>query len=200
MRASRRAAAVLLGAVVLGGCGADGADGSAGPPAPPDDGRGGGTTATAPASPGPAATAGTDPAASQAPGSTPAAGPAPVPPPDAAGESLFRVSRGGGFAGRTHTVQVMGDGSWTRLDGRARPEGAGKLSRAELDALRTALREADFARLPRTVLGDSPVYDGFTYAFVHGGREVVTETGSVPAALARVLEALPPFEPDGAPE
>ncbi|MET9322527.1 hypothetical protein ABZX75_20405 [Streptomyces sp. NPDC003038] len=191
MRAFRAAATVLLSAVVLGGCGPGGPDGSAGPPARPDDG-GGGTTTTATAT----ATATVSPEPTPTANPAPTASPSPAVPPAAVGEILVRVSRSGGFVGGTHTLRVKGDGSWTRLDRRAEPEGTGRLAPAELAALRTALREADFARLPRTVLGDSTIHDGFTYAFVHGGHEVVTETGSVPAALERVLVALPPFEPD----
>ncbi|WP_260610614.1 hypothetical protein [Streptomyces sp. WAC06614] len=38
------------------------------------------------------------------------------------------------------------------------------------------------------------MYDGFTYAFVHGGHEVAADQGAMPARLAKVLQALPPFE------
>ncbi|MFC9823018.1 hypothetical protein ACFWG6_19145 [Streptomyces erythrochromogenes] len=111
----------------------------------------------------------------------------------APGETLVRVTRSGGFAGETHTVIVKGDGSWSRLDAKAEPEGTGKLSEQELAALRTALREADFARQPRIATGGPKIYDGFFYAFVHGGYEVAGEQGSLPPALVKVADALPPF-------
>ncbi|MEU4354456.1 hypothetical protein [Streptomyces virginiae] len=167
---------VLLGAVVLAGCGPSGSGGS--DDAPP---RG---------SAEPAASTGTGagPAASPAPstGTGPSAVPAPA-------DTLVRVTRSGGFAGETHTLVVKGDGSWSRLDGKAQPEGTGKLSEQELTALRTALREADFARLPRIATGGPKIYDGFFHTFAHGGYEVAGEQGSLPPALERVADALPPF-------
>lgn len=128
--------------------------------------------------------------ASAAPATPPATSPAATP---AATETLVRASRSGGYAGRTHTVVVKGDGSWTRLDSTAQPEGTGKLSEAELATLRTALRQADFPRLPRVATGDPTVYDGFVYAFVHGGFEVAAGQEALSPALKRVLDALPGF-------
>ncbi|MCX5011737.1 hypothetical protein OG765_12170 [Streptomyces sp. NBC_00555] len=157
---------------VLVGCGPSDADDVDGRPAP---------TGTA------------SPAATPAPttaGPTPATTPATPP---AATETLVRVSRSGGFAGQTHTLVVKGDGSWTRLGTQAGPEGTGTLSEAELATLRTALREADFAHLPRFATGDPKVYDGFVYAFVHGGFEVAADEEALAPALKKVLEALPGF-------
>ena len=188
MRAFRTAAVtgVLLGAVVLGGC------------APSGDGDGKGKTSPAPGpTAGGTATPGPDPT-----GTTPGTGPAtsastPPPPagtrPPAAGATLVRVSRIGGFAGDTRTVVVEEDGSWSRLDARAGAESSGRLPGAGLDRLRAALREADFARLPRISTGGPQVYDGYFFAFVHGGHEVAGAQESLPPALTRVLEALPPL-------
>uniref|UniRef100_A0AAU2JVR5 Uncharacterized protein n=1 Tax=Streptomyces sp. NBC_00049 TaxID=2903617 RepID=A0AAU2JVR5_9ACTN len=105
------------------------------------------------------------------------------------------MTRSGGFAGRTHTVIVKGDGSWTLLDAQARPQNTGKLSEARLSALRTALRDADFAHLPRIASGGPTIYDGFMYAFVHGGFEVAAGDGALPAVLQKVLDAMPSFSP-----
>lgn len=80
------------------------------------------------------------------------------------------------------------------MDGKARQVGAGKLSPDGLARLRGALAAADFPHLPRVPTGGPTVYDGFTYAFVHGGFEVMAADGSIPAALSDVLSALPPFE------
>ncbi|MFE7180643.1 hypothetical protein [Streptomyces erythrochromogenes] len=184
-------AAVLLGAVVLAGCGPSG---SGGDDAPPKGSAGPGTRTSAGADP----TAGTDPAASEQPGQSPGRSPGRSPGAStsavpAPGETLVRVTRSGGFAGDTHTLVVKGDGSWSRLGAKAEPEGTGKLSQQELAALRTALREADFARLPRIATGGPKIYDGFFYTFVHGGYEVAGEQGSLSPALERVAEALPPF-------
>ncbi|MGW7312594.1 hypothetical protein [Streptomyces sp. NPDC054865] len=184
--------AVVLGAVLLAGCGSDGQ---------PGPGGAGGPAATASPSPAPS----TGSVTSGAPGTGPAPGPSAsgpasgspsgTPPGPAAAETLLRVSRTGGYAGRTHTLIVKGDGSWARLDGRARPEGAGRLAPAGLEALRGALHEADLPRLPRVAMSDRPVFDGFVYAFVHAGTEVTCDQSSLTPGLSRVLDRLPPFEP-----
>lgn len=163
MRAYRAVAGAVLCAVVLAGCGASGS--GSGDDAPP----------TSP---------------SRAPAPSGAASPT-VGKPPSADQTLVRVTRTGGFAGQTHSLVVKDDGSWTRLDGGAKPEGTGKLSEAELAALRTALREADFAGLPRIATGGPTIYDGFSYEFVHGGFEVAGAEGSLAPALGKVLAALP---------
>ncbi|MFE7776355.1 hypothetical protein ACFU5O_21190 [Streptomyces sp. NPDC057445] len=61
---------------------------------------------------------------------------------------------------------------------------------SELDALRKALAEADFPRLPRRSMGE-PVPDGRVYAIIHGGREVVTGDPAPPPTLGNVIAALP---------
>ncbi|MFJ6794417.1 hypothetical protein [Streptomyces sp. NPDC091268] len=193
MRAMRTAGAAALSAAVLGllpvlgACSSDAADGSARGEAPatasaqrPPDGS---PPANADPKPDP------EPSGSAAPATPPASGsPAPDP-----GETLVRVTRSGGFAGQVHGLEVKGDGSFVRLDARAGRTGTGKLPAADLERLRTALREADFAHLPRLSTGGT-VYDGYTYAVVYGGREVTADQGSLPPALEKVLAALPPFE------
>ncbi|MFD3868778.1 hypothetical protein [Streptomyces sp. NPDC058623] len=166
---------LVLGAAALAGC-ASGADRD--PGAVPD--------------PKPAASAPAVPTDGRAPS------PSTVPPSSGrppATTTLLRVSRTGGYAGRTHTLVVEGDGSWARLDGQGRPEGAGKLAPAALEALRGALREADLPGLPRVATADRPVFDGFVYAFVHGGTEVSSDQSSLTPGLTTVLDRLPPFEP-----
>ncbi|MFJ3199537.1 hypothetical protein [Streptomyces sp. NPDC086989] len=198
MRASRAAAAVLLSAVVLAGCGSGGGGTSAGPAA--GTSSGGGTTASGPAQPSPGPSSGATgaqpapgkpsgpPAGSSAPGS-------PVSPgPSSAGERLLTVTRSGGIAGRTSTLLIKGDGSWTRLDGQARPAGSGKLPPERLARLRTALGQADFAHLPKVPKGGATVFDGFRYAFVHEGHEVAAGQESLTPALRSALDELPPFE------
>ncbi|MGW5846711.1 hypothetical protein ACWFQ8_01895 [Streptomyces sp. NPDC055254] len=202
MRALRTAAVagLLLGAVVLGGCAPSGAgDGAPPAPGPTASGTAGGTAgATATPGPDPTRTSAppTDPAtpAATSPATTSSAStpPAATRPP-AAGAALVRVSRTGGFAGETRTVVVKEDGSWSRSDARSGTESSGRLPGADLDRLRAALREADFARLPRISTGGPKVYDGYFFAFVHGGHEVSGAQESLPPALTRVLEALPPL-------
>ncbi|MFF4369865.1 hypothetical protein [Streptomyces sp. NPDC001594] len=174
MRAAAAAATVLLAAVSLAGCD-NGGSPAAGQPA--------GATAPAPTAP-------------ATPATTTPATPRPTPPPtaDPSTERLLRVTRSGGFAGRTRTLVVKGDGSWTLLGEQDKDLRKGRLTPAGLEDLRSALREADFARLPRTTKADPPVYDGFTYTFVQGGFEVTADQTALPAALSRVLEALPGFD------
>ncbi|MGZ9933347.1 hypothetical protein ACXNSR_26125 [Streptomyces sp. NC-S4] len=186
MRTLRAAAVAVLSAVVLAGCGPSGPGG--GDDAAPKPSTEPGTSASADPSTSTGATTAPSTGATAAPTASPTAGRVPAP-----GETLVRVTRSGGFAGRTHTLLVKGDGSFVRLDAEAKPTGTGKLSGAELDRLRTALREADFAHLPRIATGGPTVYDGYFYAFVHDGHEVAGDQESLPKALTQVLEALPPF-------
>ncbi|MCB5180380.1 hypothetical protein [Streptomyces antimicrobicus] len=169
----------VLGAVVLGGCG-----GGSGSAAGAGAGAGSGTADDR------TSTAGAPPSASASASAT-ASAPAAEPTAD---QRLVTVTRSGGFAGKQISLLVKADGSWTRLDGKAQKTGSGRLSAAELDALRGALKAADFPRLPRTVLSEKPVYDGFTYAFVHGGYEVAADGAVMPAGLTKVLQSLPPFD------
>ncbi|MEV7542454.1 hypothetical protein [Streptomyces sp. NPDC089915] len=189
MRAAGAAAAVLLAAVSLAGCGGDG---SGGGPAPA--GATAPATVTPPTAP-PAATptptppTGTPPVT--APTGTPPTGAGPTAP---STERLLRVTRSGGFAGRTRTLLVNGDGSWTLLGDQDKELRGGRLDPSKLEDLRTALRTADFAHLPRRTTARPPVYDGFTYSFAHDGFEVAADQTALPPALSRVLEALPGFD------
>ncbi|WP_329099056.1 hypothetical protein [Streptomyces sp. NBC_01439] len=186
----------VLGAAVLAGCGPSGTAGGDDPAPKPSTEPGTSASASVDPSAGTRTSPGTSPGASTGastgatadPTTSPTAGRVPAP-----GETLVRVTRTGGFAGQTHTLIVKGDGSFTRLDAGAKPTGTGKLTGAELARLRTALREADFARLPRVATGGPTIYDGYYYAFVHDGHEVTSDQGSLPEVLAKVLDALPAF-------
>lgn len=188
MRASRVCAAVtavLVGVAALAGCGGGGS--------------GGGPKTPAPASASPSASA--NPSATPSPRATPSPPATPSRPPETPGatpsssRTLVRATRTGGFAGRTHTLLVAEDGSWTRLGAKAEPEGSGKLDPARLEAVRAALRAADLPRLPRVATAPTPVRDGFTYAFAHGGVEVTADQDSLAPGLVELLAALPGFEP-----
>lgn len=206
-------AAVALAVVAgLGGCSSGGSnEGAASPPPTASTGTGTGPAASgapsgtptgdAPGTPSPGQSAGQSPA----PG-TGTTGPAPRPAPSSsapapsasaptAGETLVAVTRSGGITGRIHTLIIKGDGSFLRLNAKAETVDRGKLSAAALTKLRTALREADFPRLPRVSFPDQPAADAFTYAFRHGGYEVAAAQTTLPRPLQGVLSALPPFEP-----
>ncbi|WP_411101916.1 hypothetical protein [Streptomyces sp. cmx-4-9] len=189
MRTFRAVAAAVLCAVVLAGCGPSGDGGGDGAPASSAGGAGG---AGGPVGASPSASAASSPAAPAPSAPSGSAGPSAPGVPPAAG-TLVRVSRSGGFAGQLRTMVVQGDGAWTVLDRQAAQLGAGRLSAPELGRLREALREADFAALPRMSTGGPKVYDGFFFTFVHGGVEVAGEQESLPSVLVTVLEALPPF-------
>ncbi|MFJ2819842.1 hypothetical protein ACIO7M_01835 [Streptomyces toxytricini] len=185
VRVRRAAGALLAGAVVLAGC-TLAPDDKGGPSTPPTSAP---PTTAGPSTPPPASPTAPAPA-------PPPSSPTPAPAPDTADKQLVTATRSGGYAGKTTSLLVNGDGSWVRLDGRARPAGSGRLSPKGLADLEAALGAADFPRLPRVSTGRGTVYDGFTYAFVHGGREVAAADGSIPAGLRPVLAALPPFEAD----
>ncbi|WP_327264412.1 hypothetical protein OG444_25855 [Streptomyces sp. NBC_01232] len=188
MRALRAVAAAVLGAVVLAGCGPSGSGGGDDAPAGSSTQPGASASADPGASPGVSASPGGSTSPTVGPTTSPTAGRVP----DRA-QTLVRVTRTGGFAGQTHTLVVKGDGSYTRLDAKAKPTGTGRLSEAELAGLSAALREADFARLPRIATGGPTIYDGYYYAFVHDGHEVAGAQGSLPPVLTKVIDVLPPF-------
>ncbi|WP_330332591.1 hypothetical protein OHS33_24695 [Streptomyces sp. NBC_00536] len=179
--ATAAVAAACALTLALGGC-------APGGPAGPEPGSAGATrTGTAPTAP-PATTTPSASASATASATTAPTAPAP------ARQQLLLVTRSGGYAGRQSTLDIRDDGSWTLLDGSARPVGTGKLTAAYLDELRGALRQADFAHLPPVATDQGKVFDGFTYAFVHDGHEVVATDGSVPPTLMKVLDALPSFD------
>ncbi|WP_434596409.1 hypothetical protein [Streptomyces sp. A5-4] len=120
--------------------------------------------------------------------STPSAPSTPAP----ANERLVTVTVSGGFDGRHQSTLVNGDGSYRMLSHRPeRPEHTGRMKPAELAELRTALAEADFAKLPRLNVADQPIADGLTTAVVHRGHEVVTDGSKPVPGLDRVIAALP---------
>ncbi|MFE9565402.1 hypothetical protein ACFYM0_30330 [Streptomyces sp. NPDC006487] len=205
-------AAVALAVVAaLGGCSSGGSKEGAASPAPnastgtgtATSGAPSGPPTDAPGTPSPGQSAGqstgpgtgtTAPAPPPAP-STSAPAPAPTASGPEAGETLVAVTRSGGMTGKTSTLIIKGDGSFLRLNAKAETVDRDKLSAAALTKLRTALREADFPRLPRISMPKDPVSDAFTYAFRHGGYEVAAAQTTLPRPLEGVLSALPPFEP-----
>ncbi|MFE2288256.1 hypothetical protein ACFXDJ_29320 [Streptomyces sp. NPDC059443] len=203
------AATVALAlAPALAGCSSGGSKNGAGPKATPSQslstGPSGGS-GTATATPGPGGTVSASPTPGPGSGTTgtapqpSAGGSVPAPAPSASGPSstatLVTVTRSGGMKGQTSGLVIKGDGSFLRLDSQSKAVSGDKLSAAALAKLRTALREADFAHLPRISMPDKPVADAFTYAFAYGGYEVAAAQTTLPPALSKVLDALPPFDP-----
>lgn len=213
------AATVALAlAPALAGCSSGGSKNGAGPKPTPgqslttDPGGGSGSATATPGSGGstdpaanPSATGSSATSSSAGSGGTgtgpqpSAGGSVPTPAPSASGPSstatLVTVTRSGGIKGQTSSLVIKGDGSFLRLDAQAKAASGDKLSAAALAKLRTALQDADFAHLPRISMPDRPVADAFTYAFAYGGYEVAAAQTTLPAPLAKVLGALPPFDP-----
>lgn len=169
-RARCGTAGVLLAAVLTAGCaGGDGA----GSPSPAE------STGTSPAPSASASAATSTPASASASAS---ANPAPARP-------LVGVTVTGGIAGVHNTLLVQDDGTYT-TSSRTGPARTGRMTPAELAALRQALEKADFAHLPREATG-SPIADGFTYRLTYAGHTVTTDDTTRLPALRAVFAALP---------
>ncbi|MGI5402856.1 protealysin inhibitor emfourin [Streptomyces sp. CA-135486] len=163
-------AGVVLALALAAGCGAP-AEGDG-----VDDG-GAAPRTSSPSSPSPGAASPSGPP-------SPSASTSPVP-----ARTLVEMTVTGGFAGVNDRLVVQNDGTYKTYK-KAGPGRSGRMSPAELAALRRALEKADFAHLPREATG-SPVADGFTYRITYEGHTVTTdETARLPA-LREVFAALP---------
>ena len=103
------------------------------------------------------------------------------------GDTLLVFTRTGGLAGTNDRLVVRPDGSWTLTTKSGTKEG--KLTAAELTALKSTLDQVGFLKLPK-VNDNSNVADGYTYSISYGGDEVVAKDGAVPAALQPVITIL----------
>ncbi|GAA3390990.1 hypothetical protein [Streptomyces roseoviridis] len=113
-------------------------------------------------------------------------------------EVLVEVVVNGGLAGVVNKLVVHHDGGYTVRSGTG-PARDGRMTAAETAALRAALEDPAYARVPARPTG-APVADGFTYHLTHDHRLVVTQDGeNRPPALQRVLDALPGGGPPTAP-
>ncbi|MFJ6633044.1 hypothetical protein ACIQMR_16885 [Streptomyces sp. NPDC091376] len=142
--------------------------------------------ATRSSSSAPAATAGTPLPGTPAPG--PTSDPATTPDPHSV---LLTFTESGGIDGRHNSLVVYEDGRFLRVAPRS-PDRPGRMTPAGLAALRAALDDVDFSRLPSRPTGP-PVMDGLTRVVVHDGHTAVDDGTDTPAALAGVYEALPPL-------
>ncbi|MFH9737241.1 hypothetical protein ACH4MA_06060 [Streptomyces roseolus] len=113
------------------------------------------------------------------------------------GAVLVEVAVSGGFAGVDNRLTVREDGSWT-LRSRNKEPRTGRMDAEGLAALRAALEDPAYARVPERPSG-RPVADGFQYAVTHHDRTVVAGDGERPAALQRVFDALPEGGPPTSP-
>ncbi|MFE6101839.1 hypothetical protein ACFVQ4_17935 [Streptomyces laurentii] len=114
-------------------------------------------------------------------------------------DQLVEVVVSGGFAGISHRLVVRYDGSYTRTRGTKEPT-SGRMDPAGTAALRAALEDPAYARVPERPATAPTVADGFTYQVTYGQRVVVTQDGTPrPPALQRVLDALPEDAPPARP-
>ena len=102
-------------------------------------------------------------------------------------DTLLIFTRQGGLAGTNDRLVVRPDGGWTLTTKAGTKEG--KLTPAELTALKGALEQVGFSKLP-TAAGSTTVADGYTYTVTYGGKEVQAKDGAVPAALQPVITTL----------
>jgi len=162
MKSKTPIAVTALLALALAGCADGTSDSTAGASGAPSSTA----TARAPASP----SAGTSSAASQN-----------------VGDTLLVFTRTGGLAGTNDRLVVRPDGSWTLTTKSGTKEG--KLTAAELAALKSTLEQVGFSKLPK-VNNNGNVADGYKYTISYGGDEVVAEDGAVPTALQPVITTL----------
>jgi hypothetical protein len=104
-----------------------------------------------------------------------------------AGDTLLVFTRTGGLAGTNDRLVVRPDGAWTLTSKSGTKEG--KLTAAELAALKSTLDQVGFSKLPK-VNTNGNVADGYKYSVSYGGDEVVAEDGAVPTALQPVITTL----------
>ncbi|MBT2445258.1 hypothetical protein J7E93_35285 [Streptomyces sp. ISL-36] len=165
------AAAVLVPAVTMTGCG----DQSVPPPPAAD------SSAQTPAATPPSGTPGETVKADE-------------PAPD---EVLVEVVVNGGLAGVVNQLVVHYDGGYTVRHGTTSPR-AGRMTPAQVAALRAALEDPAYAKVPARPTGE-PVHDGFQYIVTYRHRVVVATDGEQPTALRRVFAALPEGGPPTGP-
>ncbi|MET9345379.1 hypothetical protein [Streptomyces termitum] len=114
-----------------------------------------------------------------------------------ASAALVEVAVSGGFAGVDNRLAVAEDGSWTSRS-RSGEVRTGRMTAGELAALRAALEDPAYARVPEEPSGRT-VADGFRYTVTYHDRAVVAGDDGRPAALQRVFDALPGGGPPTAP-
>ncbi|MDG6104376.1 hypothetical protein Daura_10960 [Dactylosporangium aurantiacum] len=160
MKSRTPIAVTALLALALTGCADEAKDATAGASGTPS------TSAAAPAS------ASASSSTSAGPGAT---------------DTLLIFTRQGGLAGTNDRLVVRPDGAWTLTTKAGTKEG--KLTPAELTAIKGALEQVGFSKLP-TANGSTNVADGYTYTITYGGHEVTAKDGAVPTALQPVITTL----------
>ncbi|MGW7413627.1 hypothetical protein [Streptomyces sp. NPDC054863] len=185
------AAAVLCGGLLLTGCNdKPGGGAGAGTPSAPGSASAPGSTAGSSATPSAGSPSGAPTDRTPPTPPPPSSDPAPSASVPANAPRLVAATVSGGIDGRHRSVLVNDDGSYTVLD-RKKPPQTGRMTPAELAELRAALRDSDFAKLPRVSVASPPIADGIATAVIHQGHEVVTDGMKKVPKLDRVIAALP---------
>jgi hypothetical protein len=96
-----------------------------------------------------------------------------------AGPLKFLVTGGDAFRQDRITVQPDGSAQVQTLKGTK----AAKLTAEELDAVVAQLDDADLEDIPEDSLTKPPMPDALGFSFVYQGREVSTDSGSMPEGL-----------------
>jgi hypothetical protein len=87
----------------------------------------------------------------------------------------------GGEAFREDRITVQPDGA-AHVQTRAGTRTA-RLTREELDAVVTQIEDAGLPEIPEDSLTKPPMPDALAFSVVYGGREVSTDSGSMPEEL-----------------
>jgi hypothetical protein len=102
---------------------------------------------------------------------------------------FVEYGRQGGIAGVNDRLTIQADGTFEISRGGRVPV-RGKLSPAELAALRQVLDASHFERIPSVNPAPRGSADIFTYFVGYGDHQVLAQDGAVPPALAPVISAL----------
>ena len=87
----------------------------------------------------------------------------------------------GGEAFREDRITVQPDGA-AQVQTRAGSRAA-RLTPQELDAVVAQVRDADLPEIPEDSLTEPPMPDALAFSVVYGGREISTDSGSMPQDL-----------------
>ena len=118
-----------------------------------------------------------------APGGSGAGDPAAAPEGRLAGPLEFKVTGGEALRRDRMTVRPDGSASVETREGHR----TATLSEQELATVARELEEAELSEIPEDSLTKPPIPDALAYSFVYGGREVSTDSGSMPERLEPLI-------------
>ena len=95
----------------------------------------------------------------------------------------FKLTGGDAFREDRMTVQPDGSAQVTTRQG----EKPAQLTDEELSQVSSHLEEANLPKIPEESTTEPPIPDALSYSFVYEGREVVTDSGSLPEELKPLI-------------